>query len=99
MRNLEMIDGNTKKLWQKKPQIFTSPSNFFFYIFENELCAKNIQLHLEIDTVRKLNIPVVQRISTALCAMVSDGQAFLVKRIPPWGKLLQFSWGKLLHCI
>ena len=35
-------------------------------------------------------------ISTALCGTVFDGQVFLVK-IPPWGKLLQFSWGKLLH--
>ena len=30
--------------------------------------------------------------------MVFDWQPFLFK-IPPWGKLLQFSWGKLLHCI
>ena len=32
----------------------------------------------------------------ALCAWVFDGQVFLVK-LPPCGKLLQFSWGKLLQ--
>ena len=32
----------------------------------------------------------IDEISTALCTRVFDGQEFLVK-IPPWGKLLQFS--------
>ena len=70
-----------------------------FYIFENSPCAKNIPQQLEIDKVGKWSIPVVYigGIITALCAWVFDGQVFLLK-IPPWGKLLQFSWGKLLHC-
>ena len=75
-------------------------SEQIFYIFENSPCAKTIQLQLEIDTKGKWSIPVVyyiDGISTALCARVSDRRVFLVN-IPPWGKLLQFSWGKLLHC-
>ena len=81
-----------------KKQIFTSPSNFY-HIFENSPCAKIFQLHLEIDKVGKWSIPVVyiDGIITALCAWVFDWQVILVK-IPPWGKLLQFWWGKLLHC-
>ena len=78
-------------------QLFTSPSIFFF--LENSPCAKNIQVQREIDTIEKFSIAVVyiDGISTVLCARVFDGHAFLVK-ITPWGKLLQFSWGKLSHC-
>ena len=45
----------------------------------------------------KWSIPVVciDGISTPLCAGGFDGQVFLVI-VTPWGKLLQFSWGKLL---
>ena len=82
-----------------KKQIFTSPSIFLIFFLENSPCAKHIPLQLEIDKVEKLSIlytctPVVyiDGIVTALCAWVFDGQVFLVK-LPPWGKLLQFSWG------
>ena len=66
-------------------------------MLENSPCAKNIPLQLEIDKVGKYSIPVVDGLITALCAWLFDGHIFLVK-IPPWGKLLQFSWAKLLHC-
>ena len=46
MRNLEMIDGNYKKLWPKN-NIFTSPSKLLN--FRNSPFAKNIQLQLEIE--------------------------------------------------
>ena len=97
-QKLEIIYDNKKKLWPK--QLFLPLRVFLFYsIFENSPCATNFQLHLEIDKVWKWSIPLVyiDGIITALCAWVFDWQVIQVK-IPPWGKLLQFLWGKLLHC-
>ena len=53
--------------------IFTSPSNFFTFS-KIHLAPKIVQLHLEIDKVGKLSIPIVyiEGIITALCAWVFD---------------------------
>ena len=72
---------------------------FFFLQFYKITLRQNIQLQLEIDTIGKWSIPVIciDAISTASCAVVFYKQVVLVIT-PPWGKLLQFSWVKLLHC-
>ena len=86
-----MPSKNTNKQTIKQSNRFLPPR---VNIFENSSCAKNIQVQLEIDTIGKWCVPVVYigGIITALCARIFDAQVFLVKKIPPWGKLLQFSW-------
>ena len=49
--------------------------------FRKFICAKNIQVQLEIDTIGEWCVPVVYigGISTALCVRGFDAQVFLVK--------------------
>ena len=95
MRNLEMIDGNKKKLWPET-QMLTSPRMFVFtLIFRKSTLRQKYQA----TTANWHNWKTMYTFSILVGLVLPCVEGFYAPvKIPPWGKLLHFAWVKLSHC-